>query len=45
MDGLGRVLPRQIVVNAILVVWILVKLTLVTALLSPSIRELTYAGF
>ena len=36
---------RQIVRHVALVAWILVKLTLVSALLSPGVKELIYAGF
>jgi hypothetical protein len=36
---------REVFTNTLMIGWILVKLTLVSALLSPGVRELVYAGF
>lgn len=36
---------RRTIRHVALVAWILVKLTLVSALLSPGVKELVYAGF
>ena len=45
MSDTARQKYRQVFTNAVMIGWILVKLTLVSALLSPSVKELVYAGF